>query len=117
MPNIPILRDADLIGAIGFLVQEGKTIDISLAIEPDVDAGIRWNGDGSIGTRRQMIQDIKEKIWAYIDEHPTLDLLGQPIKRDTHLIDFDTEVIEKDGAQWMVPKTFYVMPIKSEYEK
>lgn len=52
MPNNPILRGAELIGAIGFLTQEGKTIDISLTIEPDIEAGIRWNGDGSIGTRR-----------------------------------------------------------------
>lgn len=66
---------------------------------------------------RQAIQDIKEKIWAYIDKHPTTDLLGQPITRETHLIDFDTEVVEKDGAQWMVPKAFYIMPIKSEYDK
>ncbi|MBQ8713072.1 MAG: hypothetical protein IJ551_09695 [Prevotella sp.] len=66
---------------------------------------------------QQMLHGIKEKIWAYIDEHPTLDLLGQPISRDTHLIDFDTEVVEKDGAQWIAPKTFYIMPIKSEYEK
>lgn len=64
----------------------------------------------------QMIANIKEKIWDYIDEHPTTDLDGYPITRETHLIDFDTKTVEKDGAQWAVVDKFYIMPKKSEYE-
>ena len=68
-----------------------------------------------INKGRQEIERIKEKIWTYIDEHPTDDLLGQPITRETHLIDFDTENIEHNGRLWAVPKTFYIMPKMSEY--
>ena len=66
---------------------------------------------------QQMIANIKEKIWAYIDEHPTTDLDGNPITRETHIVDFDTKTIEKDGASWAVVDKLYIMPIKSEYEK
>lgn len=66
---------------------------------------------------RQEIANIKEKIWAYLDENPTTDCLGDLITRETHMIDFDTETVEKDGCMWAVPKQFYIQPIKSEHDK
>lgn len=107
-------------------IRRNLTLTFSGSIEADEEVINKLIGEqpnltpeqkALIDQGEQAIRGVEEKIWAYIDEHPTKDLLGDVITRETHLIDFDPQYVERDGMTWVEPKNFYIMPKKSEYEK
>lgn len=59
--------------------------------------------------------EIEAKIWEYLKEHPTKDLDGDLITKETHEIGFDTAEEEIDGMTWVVAKQIYIQPKESCY--
>ena len=57
--------------------------------------------------------EIKAKIWEYLKKHPTKDLDGDLITKETHEIGFDTAEEEIDGVTWVVAKQIYIQPKES----
>lgn len=68
-------------------IRRNYTINFTASIEPSDEALRLISGQPQLTTEQrkimeqgeQMIRSIKEKIWAYIDEHPTIDLDGRPL--------------------------------------
>lgn len=66
-------------------------------------------------------QKNEARLWALIEKSktPVLDLLGQPVRKETHEICWEPtgkETKHRNGVVTLEMKP-YIQPIKSEYEK
>ncbi len=62
---------------------------------------------------KRQCEELKRKVWEYFEQHPTKDLDGELITKETHEIGCDRENMEIDGCMWGVAKQVYVQPKKN----